>query len=148
MIFALALVGFGTKAGLVPLHVWLPEAHPVAPSHVSALMSGVMVKIGIYGLLRVLTFLGPPPSGWGWVMIFIGVVTGLTGVIFALVQHDLKRLLAYSTVENIGIIVLALGLGVLGIAAGNIVVATMGICAALLHTLNHALFKSLLFLER
>ena len=146
LIFALALVGFGTKAGLVPLHVWLPEAHPVAPSHVSALMSGVMVKIGIYGLLRVLTFLGPPPSGWGWVMIFIGVVTGLTGVLFALVQHDLKRLLAYSTVENIGIIVLALGLGVLGIAAGNIVVATMGICAALLHTLNHALFKSLLFL--
>ncbi|KJS31827.1 MAG: hypothetical protein VR64_09835 [Desulfatitalea sp. BRH_c12] len=145
LVFALALVGFGTKAGFVPLHVWLPEAHPVAPSHVSALMSGVMIKIGLYGLLRVLTFLGPPPAGWGWTLVSIGAVTGLTGVLFALAQHDLKRLLAYSSVENVGIIALALGMGLLGIAAGDPVVSTLGICAALLHVVNHALFKSLLF---
>ena len=111
MLFVLAVVGFGTKAGLVPFHVWLPEAHPAAPSHISALMSGVMVKTGIYGLLRVLLLLPPAPAWWGWLLVTLGVVSGVGGVLYALAQHDLKRLLAYHTVENIGIITLGLGLG-------------------------------------
>ena len=108
--FFLALIGFGTKAGFMPFHVWLPEAHPAAPSHVSALMSGVMIKTGIYGLLRTLTFLGHPESWWGCVLIGIGLASCLGGVLFALAQHDLKRLLAYHSVENIGIIALGLGI--------------------------------------
>lgn len=144
--FLLALIGFGTKAGLVPLHVWLPEAHPAAPSHVSAVMSGVMIKTGIYGLLRVLMLLGPPPAWWGYVLVTVGAVTGVMGVLFALGQRDLKRLLAYSSVENIGIIVLGLGLGLLGAAKGRPVMATLGFAGALLHVFNHATFKSLLFL--
>jgi hydrogenase-4 component B len=131
---------------LVPLHVWLPEAHPVAPSHVSALMSGVMIKMGIYGMLRVILFLGPPQTWWGWTLIGAGTATGFFGVLFALVQHDLKRLLAYSSVENVGLIVLAMGLGLLGTAAGVPALAALGYCGALLHVLNHGLFKSLLFL--
>ncbi|MFH1139853.1 MAG: proton-conducting transporter membrane subunit [Pseudomonadota bacterium] len=145
-IFVAALIGFGVKAGFVPLHVWLPEAHPAAPSHVSALMSGVMIKTGIYGILRVMTFLGPPAAWWGWTLIVIGVVSGVMGVLFALAQHDLKRLLAYHSVENIGIIALGLGLGVLGAASGRPVMASLGLCGGLLHVLNHGLFKSLLFL--
>jgi hydrogenase-4 component B len=113
LLFLLAVVGFGTKAGFMPLHVWLPEAHPAAPSHVSAVMSGVMIKMGIYGLLRTLMFLGPPPTWWGWLPIAIGLVSGVLGVLFALAQHDLKRLLAYHSVENIGIIALGLGVGLL-----------------------------------
>ena len=144
--FSLALIGFGTKAGFMPLHVWLPEAHPAAPSHVSALMSGVMIKTGIYGLLRTLTFLGPPASWWGWVLIGIGLVSGLGGVLFALAQHDLKRLLAYHSVENIGIIALGLGVGVLGLALHQPALAVLGLAGGLLHVLNHALFKGLLFL--
>jgi hydrogenase-4 component B len=112
--FLLAVIGFGTKAGFIPMHVWLPEAHPAAPSHVSAVMSGVMIKTGIYGLLRMLTLLGPPPAWWGWTFVAIGVVSGILGVLYALSQHDLKRLLAYHSVENIGIIVLGLGVGVFG----------------------------------
>jgi hydrogenase-4 component B len=146
LIFVAALIGFGTKAGLMPLHIWLPEAHPVAPSHVSALMSGVMIKMGIYGLLRVTLFLGQPQPWWGWTLVALGAATGLLGVLFALVQPDLKRLLAYSSVENIGIIVLAMGLGLLGTAAGHPAMAAMGYFGALAHVLNHALFKSLLFL--
>jgi hydrogenase-4 component B len=96
----LALVGFGTKAGFVPLHVWLPQAHPAAPSHVSAVMSGVMIKTGIYGLLRVLTFLGVPELWWGWTLVGVGAVSGILGVLLALAQHDLKRLLAYHSVET------------------------------------------------
>ncbi len=146
LLFVLALVGFGTKAGFMPFHVWLPEAHPAAPSHVSAVMSGVMVKTGIYGLVRTFTFLPPPPAWWGEVLIGMGIVSGVWGILFALAQHDLKRLLAYSTVENIGIIGLGLGVGLLGWSAGNNVVAVLGFSGALLHVLNHSLFKGLLFL--
>jgi hydrogenase-4 component B len=144
--FFLALIGFGTKAGFMPFHVWLPEAHPAAPSHVSALMSGVMIKTGIYGLVRTLTFLGHPESWWGWVLIGIGLASGLGGVLFALAQHDLKRLLAYHSVENIGIIALGLGTGVLGLALNQPALAVLGLAGGLLHVLNHALFKGLLFL--
>ncbi len=143
--FLLALVGFGTKAGFWPVHLWLPDAHPAAPSHVSAVMSGVMIKMGIYGLLRVLTFLGPPPAWWGALVIGIGAVSGILGVLQALAQHDLKRLLAYHSVENIGIITLGLGLGLLGQAHGLPALAFLGYAGALLHVLNHGLFKSLLF---
>ncbi|MGE5176654.1 MAG: proton-conducting transporter membrane subunit [Hyphomicrobiales bacterium] len=143
--FLLALVGFGTKAGFWPVHLWLPDAHPAAPSHVSAVMSGVMIKMGIYGLLRTLTFLGPPPAWWGALVIGIGAVSGILGVLQALAQHDLKRLLAYHSVENIGIITLGIGLGLLGQAHGLAALAFLGYGGALLHVLNHGLFKSLLF---
>ena len=146
VVFLLAVIGFGTKAGFMPLHVWLPEAHPAAPSHVSAVMSGVMIKTGIYGLLRMLTLLGPPPAWWGWTLVAIGVVSGILGVLFALAQHDLKRLLAYHSVENIGIIALGLGVGLLGISYGNPAMAVLGLAGGLLHVVNHAVFKSLLFL--
>ncbi len=144
--FLLAVVGFGTKAGFMPLHVWLPEAHPAAPSHVSALLSGVMIKMGIYGLLRVLPFTGGPAAWWGWWLVGIGATSGVLGVLFALAQHDLKRLLAYHSVENIGIIALGLGIGYLGLAYGLPALAIGGFAGALLHVLNHALFKGLLFL--
>ncbi|MBI4516614.1 MAG: hypothetical protein HY699_12455 [Deltaproteobacteria bacterium] len=146
VLFVLALAGFGAKAGFVPLHVWLPHAHPAAPSHVSALMSGVMIKTGIYGLLRCLTLLGPPPPWWGWALVVIGITSGIGGVLFAIAQHDLKRLLAYSSVENIGIITLGLGVGVLGVSSGAPVLAVLGFAGALLHVWNHAAFKGLLFL--
>jgi hydrogenase-4 component B len=144
--FLLALVGFGTKAGIVPLHIWLPEAHPAAPSHVSALMSGVMIKMGIYGVVRTLLILGSPPAWWGWTLLLVGAVSGILGVLLALSQHDVKRLLAYHSVENIGIICLGLGLGVLGTSFGAPLVALLGYSGALLHVVNHALFKGLLFL--
>jgi hydrogenase-4 component B len=143
--FLAALIGFGTKAGFWPVHVWLPDAHPAAPSHVSAVMSGVMIKMGIYGLLRTLTFLGAPPSWWGVGLVGIGVVSGVIGVLYALAQHDLKRLLAYHSVENIGIIALGLGVGLLGQSGGDGAVAFLGYTGALLHVLNHGLFKGLLF---
>jgi hydrogenase-4 component B len=143
--FWLALAGFGTKAGFWPVHIWLPDAHPAAPSPVSALMSGVMIKMGIYGLLRVLLFLGPPPAWWGGVLIAIGVVSGLAGVLHALAQHDLKRLLAYHSVENIGIIALGIGVGLLGQSYHDPSVTFLGYAGALLHVLNHGLFKGLLF---
>jgi hydrogenase-4 component B len=146
VIFLLALVGFGTKAGLIPMHVWLPEAHPAAPSHVSAVMSGVMIKMGIYGLARTLVLLGTPAEWWGWVLVVIGVMSGVLGVLMALAQHDLKRLLAYHSVENIGIIVLGLGLGTVGVARGNVPLAVLGYAGGLLHVVNHATFKGLLFL--
>ncbi|OGV73496.1 MAG: hypothetical protein A3K19_16920 [Lentisphaerae bacterium RIFOXYB12_FULL_65_16] len=148
--FVLAVIGFGTKAGIMPLHVWLPEAHPAAPSHVSAVMSGVMLKTGIYGLVRVLSFLvatpGAPPAWWGWLLLIVGAVSGILGVLFALAQHDLKRLLAYHSVENIGIIILGLGVGLIGLSAGAPVVAALGFAGGLLHVVNHAVFKGLLFL--
>jgi len=143
--FILALIGFGTKAGIMPFHVWLPEAHPAAPSHVSALMSGIMIKTGIYGLVRVLTFLGTPPLWWGWLLLAAGIVSGVLGVLFALAQHDLKRLLAYHSVENIGIIIMGLGVGLIGWSAGVPSVAALGIAGGLFHVVNHALFKGLLF---
>lgn len=145
LLFVLALVGFGTKAGFVPLHVWLPEAHPAAPSHVSALMSAVMIKTGIYGLLRILTCLGPAQAWWGWVLCAVGLTSGILGVVLALAQHDLKRLLAYHSVENIGIIALGLGVGIVGLSLGAPSIAVAGFAGALLHVLNHALFKGLLF---
>ncbi len=146
VLFALAVIGFGSKAGFIPLHVWLPEAHPAAPSHVSALMSGVMIKAGIYGLLRVLTFLGSPSATWGWTLVIIGIVSGILGVAFALAQHDLKRLLAYHSVENIGIITMGVGAGVLGLAWNQPALVVLGFGGGVLHVLNHAVFKSLLFL--
>lgn len=145
-ILLLAVIGFGAKAGIFPLHFWLPGAHAAAPSHVSALLSGVMIKTGIYGLLRVLTLFGTPPAWWGWTILLLGLVTALFGVRWALTQHDLKRALAYSSVDNIGIILLGVGLGALGGAYGHPTVAFLGYTAALLHAMNHALFKSMLFL--
>jgi hydrogenase-4 component B len=147
-VFLLALVGFGSKAGLVPLHVWLPRAHPAAPSHVSALMSAVMVKLGIYGLLRVgLDLLGGGPTWWGTVLIVVGAGSALIGVLYALVEDDLKRLLAYSTVENIGLVCLGLGAGFLFQSLRLPEAATLAFAAALLHVVNHAAFKGALFLS-
>jgi len=144
--FILALIGFGTKAGIMPFHVWLPEAHPAAPSHVSALMSGIMIKTGIYGLVRILSYMGTPPLWWGWVLVGAGAVSGVLGVLFALAKHDFKRLLAYHSVENIGIIIMGLGVGMIGWSAGITSVAAMGFAGGLLHVVNHAMFKGLLFL--
>jgi hydrogenase-4 component B len=145
-VFLAALFGFGVKAGLVPFHFWLPPAHAAAPSHVSALLSGVVIKTGIYGLLRVITMLGPPPAWWGWLVLLVGVASAVLGVLWALAQHDLKRLLAYHSVENIGIILMGMGIGALGTAHGRPLIAVIGYAGALLHTVNHALFKSLLFM--
>lgn len=145
--FALALVGFGAKAGMFPLHVWLPEAHPAAPTPVSALMSGVMLKTAIYGLLRVVfDLLSTPADWWGPVVLTVGVLTALFGVMFAAVQTDMKRLLAYSSIENIGLILLGVGLALTFHAYGFNVVAALALTAVLYHSLNHALFKGLLFL--
>ncbi|MCI0434786.1 MAG: oxidoreductase [Gemmatimonadetes bacterium] len=145
-LIALGLIGFGLKAGMVPLHFWLPSAHAAAPSHVSAILSGVVIKMGIYGIMRVILLVGAPPAWWGWLFLALGAASGVLGVVWALAQHDLKRLLAYHSVENIGIILLGLGAGVLGMAHTRPVVAVFGFAGAALHTLNHALFKSLLFL--
>ncbi|MBU1108773.1 MAG: hypothetical protein KKB51_19005, partial [Candidatus Riflebacteria bacterium] len=146
ILFLLAIIGFGTKAGFIPLHVWLPEAHPAAPSHVSALMSGAMIKTGIYGLLRIVFFMGTPDWWWGWTLLIIGLISGFFGVIFAISQNDLKRLLAYSSVENIGIVAIGIGFGLLGLSNQNMLVAVLGFAGGLLHVLNHAIFKGLLFL--
>ena len=147
VILALATIGFGFKAGFVPFHFWLPPAHSAAPTHVSALLSGVVIKTGIYGILRVLALTGGgAPRWWGWVMLALGVGSGVLGVLWALAQHDIKRLLAYHSVENIGIIGIGIGVGALGAAYGHPGVAVLGYAGALLHTINHALFKSLLFL--
>jgi hydrogenase-4 component B len=145
VLFALALVGFGAKAGFVPFHVWLPEAHAAAPSHVSALMSGVMIKMGLYGLLRVLTFLGPPQAWWGPTLAILGLLTALVGIALALQQRDIKRVLAYSSIENMGLIGLALGVGLTGLARNDPGIAVLGITAALLHVWNHSLMKGLMF---
>ncbi len=145
-LFLLALVGFGLKAGMMPLHFWLPGAHANAPSHVSAILSGVVLKMGIYGLLRMLAVLPAPPVGWGGLILLLGVVSGLLGVLFALGQHDLKRLLAYHSVENIGIILMGLGLAMLGRSTGHPEWVALGMAGCLLHVWNHSLFKSLLFL--
>ncbi len=142
-----ALIGFGTKAGFVPLHSWLPRAHPVAPAHLSALMSGVMIKVAVYGLIRVeFQWLGATPRWLGITLLAVGVVSSLGGVVWAIVQHDLKRLLAYHSVENIGIIALGLGASLLFADAGNRIWAAIAFAAALFHVLNHATFKTLLFL--
>ena len=145
--FAFAFFGFGVKAGIVPLHVWLPDAHPVAPSHISALMSGAMIKMGIYGIVRVsYDLIGDVRWEWGVVVLIVGTASALLGVLYAIMQHDLKRLLAYHSIENIGIILMGLGLSMIFLGSGHKVLGTLGLVAALYHTLNHALFKGLLFL--
>src|SRR5437879_10752784 len=131
----------------MPLHVWLPSAHAAAPSHVSAIMSGVLIKMGIYGLVRVTSLLPAPPLEWGGALLVLGVVSGVLGVAFAIGQHDLKRLLAYHSIENIGIIVMGLGLSLLGRSLNRADWVVLGLSGALLHVWNHALFKALLFLS-
>src|SRR2546425_2289745 len=145
--FVLFLLGFGIKAGIVPLHIWLPVAHPVAPSNVSALMSGVIIKTGIYGLTRVLfDFLGTPPLWWGVTVLTVGTISAVLGVLYALMEHDFKRLLAYHSIENIGIILMGLGAALMFLHTGHPVLAALALIAGLYHTINHATFKGLLFL--
>lgn len=146
-VFLLLLFGFATKAGVVPVHIWLPVAHPQAPSHISSIMSGVMIKIAIYGMIRFfMLLLGPGPQWWGILILMLAVVSCLVGVIYALMDHDLKRLLAYHSVENIGIILLGIGAAMLFTSKGLVLPAVLGMCAGLYHLVNHALFKGLLFL--
>lgn len=146
VVFLLAFVAFGTKAGVVPFHIWLPEAHPAAPSHVSALMSGVMIKIGLYGLLRTMTLLGAPAGWWGPVLLAAGFVGALAGISSALFQRDVKRVLAYSSIENIGLILMAFGIGLWGLTQGHRWVAVLGLAGGMFHIWNHALMKGLMFL--
>ncbi len=144
-LFLLFFTGFAIKAGFIPLHTWLPEAHPAAPSHVSGVMSGVMIKMGIYGILRVLAAMQSDLLAAGIILIVFSLLSGILGIMMALVQKDLKRMLAYSTIENVGIIGLGAGLGVVGQALGNQPLALLGYAGAMLHVLNHSLFKSMLF---
>src|SRR5205814_7829628 len=147
LVCALLALGFAAKEGEVPLHVWLPLAHPAAPSHVSALMSGVMIKLGGYGLLRAsFDWLGAGPPWWGVAVLIVGAVSSVIGVLYALVEHDLKKLLAFHSIENIGIILIGIGAGLLYQGAGLEALALLGVVAALYHTVNHAAFKALLFL--
>ena len=147
VVFVLLALGFGAKAGVVPLHIWLPRAHPAAPSHVSAMMSGVMIKLGIYGLVRVgFDWLGAGPSWWGGAVLVVAAISAVLGVLYALVEHDLKRLLAYHSVENIGIILLGVGAGMLFQSYHRGALASLALVAGLYHTLNHATFKPLLFM--
>ncbi len=143
-LFWLALFGFGLKAGLFPLHIWLPSAHANAPSHVSAVLSGVTLKVGVYGLVRFSGWLAVP-AGAGWTVAALGVVSAVLGVAFALGQHDLKRLLAYHSVENIGIILIGLGFALVALEQGNAAWGALALAGGLLHVWNHGLFKSLLF---
>jgi hydrogenase-4 component B len=145
--FLLAFFGFGAKAGVIPLHIWLPEAHPVAPSNVSALMSGVMLKTAIYGIVRVaFDLIGAFPWWWGTLVLVFGLVSAVMGVLYALMQHDLKRLLAYHSVENIGIILIGIGLAMIFRSFDRSLLAALALIAGLYHTLNHAMFKGLLFM--
>ncbi len=146
VLFLLALFGFGVKAGMFPVHIWLPDAHPAAPSHVSALMSGVLIKTGIYGILRILSLLPPPPVWWGWLVALLGAAGALYGIALATQQRDIKRCLAYSTVENVGIIFLGLGFGIVAKAQGHPAIAFLAFAGGLLHLWNHALFKGVMFL--
>ncbi len=147
IIFILALVGFGTKAGIIPFHIWLPSAHPAAPSHVSALMSGVMIKTGIYMLVRLSVDIMPSvPLWWGVLVISLGAISSLLGVLYALTEHDIKRLLAYHSIENIGIILLGLGSSLIFLSLNMTTFAMLGLAASLFHVLNHATFKALLFM--
>lgn len=145
-IFLTALVGFGLKAGVMPLHVWLPSAHANAPSHVSAILSGVVLKTGIYGMVRIFSCFADLPAWWGCTVLILGALSGVLGVAFAIGQHDLKRLLAYHSIENIGIIMMGLGVALIGQSQGNPALILLGLSGALLHVLNHATFKALLFL--
>jgi formate hydrogenlyase subunit 3/multisubunit Na+/H+ antiporter MnhD subunit len=146
VIFFVALFGFGLKAGMMPLHVWLPSAHANAPSHISAILSSVVLKTGIYGMLRVFSFFSTVPIWWGCVLLALGAVSAVIGVAFAIGQHDLKRLLAYHSIENIGIILIGIGVALVGQATGHPAMMLLGMAGALLHVFNHATFKALLFL--
>ncbi len=146
LIFILAFLGFGSKAGIFPLHIWLPKAHPAAPSHVSAIMSGVMIKMGIYGIFRMYLLLDPATPVIGQIVLVTGMVTGILGVVYALAKQDIKQLLAYSSVENIGIILIGLGIGMMGVSGQNQAMAFFGFAGAFLHVFNHSIFKSLLFM--
>jgi formate hydrogenlyase subunit 3/multisubunit Na+/H+ antiporter MnhD subunit len=145
-LFVLAIVGFGAKSGFMPFHVWVPEAYPAAPSHVAGFMSGAMINMGVYGILRMLTYLGAPPYWWGVALIVLGLLSAILGVLFAMAQHDMKRMLAYSSVENMGIVTTGMGLGLLGVSMHVPALAALGFGGGLLHVLNHSLFKGLLFL--
>jgi hydrogenase-4 component B len=144
--FLLILIGCGSKAGIMPFHIWLPYAHPAAPSHVSAVMSGVMIKMGIYGIVRFYLLLEPTSVVFGQIVIGLGIISGILGVVYAIGMQDIKKMLAYSSVENIGIILLGLGVGMLGTASGNTTMAAFGFAGGLLHVFNHSIFKSLLFM--
>ncbi len=145
--FVLFLIGFGVKSGIIPLHIWLPVAHPVASSNVSALMSGVLIKLGVYGLARVcFDFLGPPALWWGVTILTVGTVSAVLGVLYALMEHDLKRLLAYHSIENIGIILMGLGASLIFLRTDHLLLASLSLIAGMYHTINHASFKGLLFL--
>lgn len=144
-LFLCFFIGFAIKAGFVPFHTWLPYAHPAAPSHVSGIMSGVVIKIGIYGILRMLLLIKTDYTTIGYIILFISIITGIYGVMLATIQHDLKKLLAYHSIENIGIIGIGIGVGCIGLGSVNKWMAILGFSGALLHTLNHSLFKSLLF---
>ncbi len=149
VVFLLGFIGFGAKAGMMPLHVWLPKAHPAAPSHASALMSGVMIKIGIFGIVKVgidLLSASGTELWWGILVLIIGGISSVLGVMYAAAENDIKRLLAYSSVENVGIILLGVGTGMIGLATNHPLVATLGFLAAFYHLFNHAIFKGLLFL--
>lgn len=143
--FLLGFIGFGIKAGFVPFHNWLPDAHPAAPSHVSGIMSGVMIKTGIYGILRMITLIGVPSKSISYVVLAISVLSALYGVLYVITQRDIKRFLAYSSIENIGIIGIGIGIGMLGLAYSNPLAAIFGFAGAILHVLNHSIFKELLF---
>jgi len=148
LVFVFTLIGFGTKAGIIPLHIWLPDAHPAAPTQVSAIMSGVMIKSGIYMMIRLfMDMLQPIPLWWGVTILVIGIISSLLGVLYALTEHDIKRLLAYHSIENIGIILLGLGSALIFYTLNLPELALLGLVAALFHTANHAIFKSLLFLS-
>ncbi|MBQ6613304.1 MAG: NADH-quinone oxidoreductase subunit E [Alistipes sp.] len=149
-LFIMLFIGFGMKAGLFPMHIWLPEAHPAAPSHVSAIMSGVMIKTGVYGILRLMQAIDNNTEllyNIGLIVLLAGIITGIWGVIFAAMQNDVKRLLAYSSIENIGVILIGLGVAAVGHAAGSNLIGMCGMCGALLHIVNHSLFKTMLFLS-
>lgn len=146
LVFILSFIGFGSKAGIFPLHIWLPHAHPAAPSHVSAVMSGVMIKMGIYGIIRIYILLNSTDMSQAIIVLIAGMVTGILGVVYALAKQDMKKILAYSSVENIGIILMGLGIGMIGVASGSKSMAFFGFSGAFLHVFNHSIFKSLLFM--
>ena len=147
LVFLFALIGFGAKAGIIPLHIWLPKAHSAAPSHVSAMLSGVMLKTAIYGMCRFfLEFLGAGPLWWGLLVMSCGVLSAFLGVLYAFLENDIKRLLAYSSLENMGVILLGLGTGMIYMTRGQALLAGLAWVAALYHVFNHAMFKSLLFM--
>jgi hydrogenase-4 component B len=147
IVFILALIGFGSKAGIFPIHIWLPHAHPAAPSHISAVMSGVMLKMGIYGIVRFYSLLQVKDLIFGQTVLIFGIISGILGIVYALGKQDIKRILAYSSIENIGVILIGAGIGMIGSVLNNPIMAGFGFAGCLLHVLNHSIFKSLLFMS-